>query len=124
MGYDKGVKNQRAGSRIADSVIRAVSGDHLVSVYDHTKPLHLKNTAGRILRHCLQKIYYQKMKMNHILGRIRRAGYGRRIRQKEEEASRRGKAAYRVLMGIAAALALLLLAGTLYALVFRPARAI
>ncbi|MDR0759131.1 MAG: flagellar basal body-associated FliL family protein [Treponema sp.] len=54
---------------------------------------------------------------------MRRAGYDRRIRQREEEASRRGKAVYRVLMWIAAALALVLLAGTLYALVFRSGRA-
>jgi flagellar basal body-associated protein FliL len=54
---------------------------------------------------------------------MRRAGYDSRIRQKEEAAFRRGKAVYRVLMGIAVALALVLLAGTLYALVFRTGRA-
>ncbi|MDR0376324.1 MAG: flagellar basal body protein FliL [Spirochaetaceae bacterium] len=38
---------------------------------------------------------------------------------REEKASRRGIAVYRVLLGTAAVLALVLLAGTLYALVFR-----
>jgi flagellar basal body-associated protein FliL len=62
------------------------------------------------------------MKMNHIIGKMRTKGYDRGIQKGEEGASRRGRAAYRVLIGIAAALALVLLAGTLYALVFRSGR--
>jgi flagellar basal body-associated protein FliL len=41
---------------------------------------------------------------------------------KDEGASRRGRILYRILLGIVAALALTLFAGTLYALVFRSGR--
>ena len=60
--------------------------------------------------------------MNHILGMMRKEGYERGVRKRGEGASRRGRAVFRVLMGIAAALALVLLTGTLYALVFRSGR--
>jgi flagellar basal body-associated protein FliL len=59
-------------------------------------------------------IYYPGMSMNRILEN------GEPM--KDEGASRRGKILYRVLLGIAAVLALILFAGTLYALVFRPGR--
>jgi flagellar basal body-associated protein FliL len=54
-----------------------------------------------ILSECPGKVYYQRMNVNH-------------------GASRGGALAFRVLLGIAAALALVLIAGTLYALAVRP----